>query len=50
MNDKLFLGIALGMLGGVLLATNSVKARQAIKDGQEEVKKKVAEKLNTKKK
>lgn len=50
MNDKLFLGIALGMLGGVLLATNSVKARQVIKDGQEEVKKKVAEKLNTKKK
>ena len=50
MNDKLFLGIALGMLGGVLLATNSVKTRQTVKDGQEEVKKKVAEKLNTKKK
>ena len=49
MNDKLFLGIAWGMLGGILLATNSTKARQAVKDGQEEVKKKVAEKLNAKK-
>ena len=52
MNDKFFMGIALGMLGGALIITNSVKARQAVKDGQEEVKKKVSEKLNanTKKK
>ncbi len=47
MNDKFFMGIALGMLGGALIVTNSVKARQVIKDGQEEVKKKVSEKLNT---
>lgn len=47
MDDKFFIGIALGMLGGALLTTNSVKARQAVKDSQEQVKKKVSEKLNT---
>ncbi len=43
MDDKFFFGIVLGMLGGAVLATNSAKARQLVKDGQEEVSKKVTE-------
>ncbi len=37
MNDKFLVGILLGMVGGALLATNSVKARQMVKDGQQQV-------------
>jgi hypothetical protein len=41
MNDKFLFGVILGMLGGAVLATNSVKARQVVKDGQEQVIQKV---------
>ncbi len=43
MDDKFLCGIVLGMLGGAVLATNSAKARQAVKDGQEQVKQKMEE-------
>ncbi len=43
MDEKFLFGVVLGMLGGAVLVTNSVKARQVIKDGQAEVKKKVSE-------
>lgn len=49
MDDKFLTGIVLGMVGGALIVTNSVKARQMIKEGQQEVKQKV-EKLNAKSK
>ena len=37
MNDKFLLGIALGMLGGAVIVTNSVKMRNAVKQGQETI-------------
>lgn len=37
MNDKFLLGLALGMLGGAVIVTNSVKARQMVKSGQQQV-------------
>lgn len=37
MNEKFIFGLALGMLGGAVIATNSVKARQLVKSGQEQV-------------
>ncbi|MBQ3219833.1 MAG: hypothetical protein IJB32_04500 [Clostridia bacterium] len=43
MDDKFLCGIILGMLGGAVLATNSAKARQVVRDGQEQVKQKVNE-------
>ena len=43
MDDKFLCGIVLGMLGGVVLATNSVKARQVVRDGQDQVMQKVSE-------
>ncbi len=43
MDDKFLCGIVLGMLGGALIATNSAKARQAVKGGQEQVMQKVEE-------
>ncbi len=43
MDDKFLIGIVLGMLGGAVIATNSAKARQAVKDGQEQVKQKMDE-------
>ena len=43
MDDKFLFGIVLGMLGGVVLATNSGKARQVVRDGQEQVMQKVNE-------
>lgn len=49
MDDKFFFGIALGMLGGAILATNSAKARQLVKEGQQEVSKKVEEMTKPKK-
>ena len=36
MNEKFMFGLALGMLGGAVIATNSVKARQLVKSGQEQ--------------
>ena len=36
MNDKFLFGVVLGMLGGAVLATNSVKARQMVKSGQQQ--------------
>lgn len=43
MDDKFLCGIILGMLGGALIVTNSAKARQAVRDGQEQVVQKVNE-------
>ncbi|MEG9429904.1 MAG: hypothetical protein VZQ61_03145 [Christensenellaceae bacterium] len=37
MNEKFIFGLALGMLGGAVIATNSVKARQLVKSGQQQV-------------
>ena len=37
MDDKFMFGVILGMLGGALIATNSVKARQLVKDGQTQI-------------
>ena len=53
MNDKFLFGVVCGMLGGSLLIANSVKARQMVKDGQEQVKQKVeqmSEKMKSKSK
>ena len=41
MDDKFLFGMLLGVVGGAVLATNSAKARQMVKDGQEQVKEKV---------
>ena len=42
--DKNFAcGIVLGLLGGMLIVSNSYKARKLVKDSQEEIKNKVAE-------
>ena len=43
MDDKFLCGIILGMLGGAVLVTNSAKARQMVRDGQEQVKDKLNE-------
>ena len=37
MDEKFLVGIVCGMLGGALLVTNSVKARKAVENGQEQV-------------
>ena len=37
MNDKFIIGVVLGMLGGAVLAANSVKARQLVKSGQQQI-------------
>ena len=50
MDDKFLTGVLLGMIGGAVLDTNSVKARQIVKDSQTEVKKKVSEISKPKKK
>ena len=42
MDEKFLFGIVLGMLGGAVLVTNSVKARQMVREGQEQVKEKVS--------
>lgn len=36
MGDKFVWGVMLGMLGGAVIATNSVKTRQLVKSGQEQ--------------
>lgn len=48
MDEKFLFGVVLGMLGGAVLVTNSVKARQMVKEGQNQVAKKV-EQLGEKK-
>ncbi len=50
MDDKFLCGVVLGMLGGAVLATNSAKARQMVRDGQEQVKQKVEEMSKSSKK
>ena len=38
MNEKMFIvGLALGMIGGALIVTNSQKVRQMVTKGQKEV-------------
>ena len=49
MNEKFFMGIVLGMIGGAVLATNSSKTRQLVKEGQTEVSKKVSQMAKPKK-
>ena len=49
MDDKFLCGMLLGIIGGVVIATNSAKARQMVKDGQEQVKEKVDEIKKSKK-
>ena len=41
MDDKFLCGVVLGMLGGAVIATNSAKTRQMVRDGQEQVRQKV---------
>jgi hypothetical protein len=43
MDDKFLCGMVLGLLGGAVIATNSAKTRQMVRDGQEQVKQKVDE-------
>ena len=43
MDDKFLYGMILGVIGGAVLATNSAKARQMVRDGQMTVKEKVEE-------
>ncbi len=43
MDDKFLCGMLLGVIGGAVIATNSAKARQMVKDGQQQVKEKVEE-------
>ena len=43
MDDKFLCGMLLGVIGGAVLATNSAKARQMVKDGQEQLKQKAIE-------
>ncbi len=43
MDDKFLIGVVLGMLGGAVLVTNSVKARQMVRERQEQVIDKVNE-------
>ena len=37
MDDKFLIGVILGMVGGAVIVTNSAKARQAVKNGQQQV-------------
>lgn len=50
MDEKFLCGVVLGMLGGAVLVTNSVKARQMVKDGQTQVLQKVEDMTKSKKK
>ena len=43
MDDKFLCGMLLGVIGGAVIATNSVKARQMVKEGQAQVKEKMEE-------
>jgi len=37
MDEKFLVGLTCGMVGGALIVANSVKARQAVKSGQQKV-------------
>ncbi len=50
MDDKFLCGMLLGVIGGAVLATNSAKARQVVRDGQEQVKQKVEDMTKSTKK
>ena len=50
MDDKFLCGMILGVIGGAVLATNSAKARQMVKDGQEQVKDKLQDMAKSNKK
>ena len=44
MDGKYFcIGLALGMVGGAIIVANSTKARQMVKDGQSEIRRKAEE-------
>ena len=44
MDSKMFMiGLALGMLGGALIVANSQKARQMVKDSQDQIRRKAEE-------
>ena len=43
MDEKFIFGLGLGMLGGAVIVANSVKARQMVKEGQEQVRQRVEE-------
>ena len=43
MDDKFLFGMLLGVIGGAVIATNSARARQMVRDGQEQVKEKMEE-------
>ena len=43
MDDKFLFGMLLGVIGGAVIATNSARARQMVRDGQEQVKEKMDE-------
>ena len=46
MDDKFLCGMLLGVIGGAVIATNSARARQMVRDGQEQVKEKMEEVSN----
>ena len=50
MNEKFLCGVILGMLGGALIINNSVKAKNLLEKGQDQVTQKITETLNKKKK
>ena len=50
MDDKFLCGMLLGVIGGAVIATNSAKARQMVKDGQTQVKEKMEEVSSSSKK
>ena len=50
MDDKFLCGMLLGVIGGAVLATNSAKARQMVRDGEEQVKQKIEEMSKSSKK
>ena len=50
MNDKFLFGMVLGMLGGAVIVTNSVKMRNAVKQGQEQIIEKANKMQNSSKK
>lgn len=45
MDDKFFFGVALGMLGGALVVANSNKARQAVKNSEQQITEKLGQSL-----
>ena len=43
MNEKFYLGMLIGALGGAMVVANSIKARKAIVNGQEQVMERIEE-------